>query len=134
MNPPTRRGCTRLVLAMAFLSGCRTWQPTTVSPRVLIAEEQPRLIRVTGPDGVPRVVAGPRIEGDAIVVAAECRRSPSPRGGYMCPTEAVLALNDVRDIEVRRVSAGRTALLLLVAAPVWVVAAAASEGFWDPNC
>jgi len=102
-----------LLLLALHLGACATWRPSGVAPRELIQQERPRLIRVFGDDRVARVVRDPRIEDDAIVVDAECRRSPNPRGGYICPTESVVALEDVRQIDVRRVDVGRSAFLLL---------------------
>jgi hypothetical protein len=58
----------------------------------------------------------PRIEGDAIVVDAECRRSPNPRGGYVCPTETVAALEDVRRVDVRRLAWAPSLLLIVTGA------------------
>jgi len=100
-------------MLVLFLGSCTTWQPTTISPRQVIEEDQPRSVRVTGSDGVRRIVRNPRIEDEAIVMDAECRRTPNPQGGYICPTETVVALDDVTRIDVRRVAVVRSALLLL---------------------
>jgi len=81
-----------LLMLVLFLGACTTWQPGVVSPRQLIEEGQPRVVRVTSPDSVRRVVRNPRIENEAIVVDAECRSSVSPLGGYVCPAETVVAL------------------------------------------
>ena len=117
-----------LLLLLLHAGGCATWRPSEVGPRELIEQEQPRLIRVTGVDPVGRLVRNPRIEDDAIVVDAECRRSPNPQGGYICPTEVVVALDDVTRIDVRRVAVGRSVLVLLcIALAGWAFAFSTSD-------
>lgn len=100
-----------LILLLLTVSACATWTPSEVSPRELIEQEEPRLIRVRTADGESRLAHHPRIEADAVVVDGECRRSPNPRGGYVCPTETVAALDDVRNVDVRRLAWGRSLLL-----------------------
>ena len=118
-----------LLLLVLILGACTTWRPSTIGPRQLIEEERPRVVRVTGPDSVQRVVRNPRIEDGAIVMDAECRRSQSPRGGYICPTETILTLEDVTGIDVRRVAFGRTTLFLLVTTTA--LAAAIGSAAWS---
>ena len=44
---------------LALLAGCQTWQPTTVSPRTLLPQEQPTSVRLTLPDGAIVTISDP---------------------------------------------------------------------------
>ena len=101
-----------LTLLVLHVSGCMTWQPSPLSPRRLIQEEEPHKVRVTLPDSTPLVVRNPLIEDDSIaVVSGQCRRLPGRTVRYSCPTRALVALDDVAAIEVERRARGRTLLL-----------------------
>ena len=124
-----------IVLLVLHLGACTTWRPSPVGPRQLIEEERASPIRFTRPDGTSVVVRNPRIRNDSIaVVSGVCRRLPGISGPrrYRCPTTALLALDDVRVLEVQRPARGRTLLLIspllvtLVFAAAW--SAACSSG------
>ena len=113
----TRHPVAVLALLVLPLSACATWRTSQIDARTLIDEERPGLVRVTGTDGVRRLVRDPRIDQGEIVVDAECRRPPNS-DRYVCPTEAVISLENVREIEVRRAAPLRTLGVALGAAMV----------------
>lgn len=106
-----------MLMLVVFLAGCTTWRPTTVSPRVLIEEEQPSSIRVTRTDGTSQVLNSPIIVNDSIAVVEEqgCEVSDAGGGRFNCvETEprVLMPLDEVRAVEVRRSSsAGRGFLI-----------------------
>ena len=94
----TRTPLARRVIAavlMALLTACHTWQPITVSPQRLIAEDQPSSVRVTLMNGDTVTVENPTMRNDSIV-------------GVTDSNVAVVASRDVGLFEVRRFSIGRT--------------------------
>ena len=89
------------LLIAVHLAGCYSWRATTTSPAEVIAEEQPSAVRVTLTDGTRLTLDAPTIRGDSI--------------------GRVAALSDVRTIEVRRFSIGKTVGLVLGAPLVGLV-------------
>ena len=104
-----RAGLPATVIAVAVVigSGCRTWRPANASLPAsrVIAEAPGGVIRFSSRSFDRVELRGARVEGDSLV-------------GYLRPhagaTEAnprvAVVLRDVRAIEERRVSAGRTGL------------------------
>jgi hypothetical protein len=88
------------ISALIVLSGCHVWVPTELGPSKQFVNGRARLHRA---DGTTLVMEGPRVEGDSII-----GRPPnsSARLG--------LAQSDVRSVEVRRLSRGRTAAVGVV--------------------
>jgi hypothetical protein len=84
-----------LVTAVAGLNACYVWQPAVLDPTHEFLNGDARLTRS---DGAAVVVCGPRLVGDSIVATAT--RTVTP---------VVIPRADVRRIEVRRLSGGRTA-------------------------
>jgi len=85
-----------LLFLVLNLTACVTWQSISLnntSPVQLIEEDR---VRVTGGDVLEQEVVAPSVEGDQLVGA----------GGFSMPLE------DITEIEFRRVSWGRTVLLL----------------------
>ena len=95
------------------VTACQAWQSVSldaISPAQLIEEDRPNRVRVTGGEVLEREVVAPSVEGDQLVGA----------GGFSMP------LSDIRGLEVRGVSMGRTLLIGLggiVAVPVLFVVA-----------
>ena len=81
-------------LLIGLLTGCHSWQPTTVSPRTVILEELPSGVRFRLPDGDTMIVMDPLMRNDSIL---------STEAG-MVP----IALQDVSGLEVRRFSTRKT--------------------------
>ena len=81
-------------LLIGLLTGCHSWQPTTVSPHTVILEELPSGVRFRLPDGDTMIVMDPLMRNDSIL---------STEAG-MVP----IALQDVSGLEVRRFSTRKT--------------------------
>ncbi|MDE0730095.1 MAG: hypothetical protein OSB36_04115 [Longimicrobiales bacterium] len=81
-------------LLIALLTGCHSWQPTTVSPRTVILEELPSGVRFRLPDGDTMIVMDPLMRNDSIL-STEAGTVP-------------IALQDVSGLEVRRFSTRKT--------------------------
>jgi len=109
-TPLTRRFIAALL--MVLLTACHSWRPTTVSPQGLIAEDEPSSVRVTLTDGETVIVRNPTMRNDSIVGATDA--------------DVGVASQDVRLLEVRHFSVGKTVGLVLgIAAGVVAVAAVA---------
>ena len=89
------------LLLAVHLTGCNSWHTPTISPAEVIADEKPSEVRVTLKDGTRLTLDDPTIRGDSIGTVA--------------------ALSDVRTIEVRRFSIGKTVGLVLGAPVVGIV-------------
>ena len=81
--------------ALVASSGCHVWVPTQLGPSQQFVNGRARLHRA---DGTTVVVEGPRVEGDSIV------GRPPNSSAHIGVAQA-----DVRSVEVRRLSRGRTA-------------------------
>ena len=95
-------------LLLVPLTGCQTWQPTTVGLETLIPAERPSAVRVTLSDGSILTIDDPIMRNDSIV-----------------PMEALgapLATSDIGLVEVQHFSGGRTIAVvagLIVLASSW---------------
>lgn len=118
--PLSRRFIAALLLAL--LTGCQSWQPTTVSPRAVILEERPSSVRVTLTNGAIMTVVDPAMRNDSIV---------STEAGV-----AAVASRDVRLFEVRRFSTVKTIAFVIATVAIslgWARAAAGSSGGAEPG-
>jgi hypothetical protein len=106
------------LLAVLTLGGCMTWRPATLPPRSLLAGGQVTSVRVWGRAGGPVVLRTPVIIGDSLLGSA-------PDASWMDRT--AIALSDVTRVEVQRVDAGRT-MLLVAALGATAVAVAGAIG------
>ena len=98
-----------LITAIGILAGCYRWSAPQPAP-LSAAQTRPAEMRVTLVDGRQFVLEQPRIQGDSLFGVT-----------------SGVALRDVGSVSVRRLSVGRTALLV-VAIPLAVVVAAAVAG------
>ena len=96
-TPLARRVMAALLLVL--LTACHSWQPTTVSPQGWTPEERPSSVRVTRMDGETVTVGDPTVRNDSIVGATGLGVGVASR--------------DVRLLEVRRFSVGKTVGLVL---------------------
>lgn len=95
-----------LFLLVVYLAGCYTWSPTTISPPELIEEERPEQVRVTRWSGEQVTIVKPQVRADSII-----------------GDEVGVAIEDIREIEVRRHSvAGYSMLVLMLGAITLIVA------------
>ena len=106
----TRRGRPGLLfLLLINLTACQTWQSVslgTLTPAEFVEEDRPDRVRVTGPDVLGQEVAMPTVTGDQLVGLQ----------GFSMPLE------DIYEIEVRKLNLMGTVLLTVAAIPVlfWV--------------
>ena len=109
-------------LLIVLLTGCHSWQPTTVSPQTVILEERPSGVRFRLPDGDTVTVMDPLMRNDSIL---------STEAG-MIP----IASQDVSGLEVRRFSARKTIVFAagIVGVMVgWTRWATKRSGGFDPG-
>jgi len=99
---------------LLHLGGCMTWKPVPVNPRLFIEDSRPQSVRVWSGPTEPIVISHPSVERGSIVVAdGACRGIGQGRyRRYVCPTRPIIAIDDVRRIEVRRMAPGRSLLIL----------------------
>ena len=100
---------TLLLLLLINLTACQTWQSVslgTLTPAEFVEEDRPDRVRVTGPDVLGQEVAMPTVTGDQLVGLQ----------GFSMPLE------DIYEIEVRKLNLMDTVLLTVAAIPVlfWV--------------
>lgn len=115
-----------IVGALLPLGGCKTWQPSTVSPQRLIGEEDPSSIRVTTADGSIVTLDHPRVVNDSIVSLDGSGQETS----FDRPRRGVLS-TEVRSVEVARFSPGRSlglASALIALGVVWTSTLGDSSG------
>jgi hypothetical protein len=111
-----------VALFITLLTGCHSWQPTTVSPRTVILEESPSGVRFRIPDGDTMTVMNPLMRNDSIL---------STEAG-MVP----IASQDVSGLEVRRFSARKTivfAASIIGTMIIWTRWATKRSGGVDPG-
>ena len=106
MRPLARQVIATLLLVL--LTACHSWRPTTVSPQQLISDERPSSVLVTLMSGEVVAFQSPTMRNDSIV-------------GFTGSSVEAVASRDVRLLEVRRFSVGKT----IVVVPLIVVGVAA---------
>jgi hypothetical protein len=99
-----RAGVTGLVLAAWCSSACTHWRVQSAFPEQVVSR-RPHKVRVTRNDSSRIVLRRPEIVGDTLYGAPRDRR---PAAGSPPPA---VALTDVSEVAVRRVSVVRTAVL-----------------------
>lgn len=127
---PLRRESWRpiaLLLAALTLGGCMTWRSATIPTRTLLASQTETVVRVRRHGGEKLVLLAPRITGDTL-------HGSLPHGSeYGGSWDVAIPLADVEGVEVERISAGGTMLLLAaVGATAVAVVAAISGGSNEP--
>ena len=119
----TRRSAAVAIVSLA-LTGCKSWHPTTVSPRQVLRTENPRTVRITDIDGSVVTVRHPMIRNDSIVTS-----DTNPLGA------PVIALgvpsSDVNVLEVERFDGKKTVIATAIgvgATALWASWARSSAG------
>ena len=118
--PVARQLITTLLIVL--LTGCHSWQPTTVNPRTVILEERPSGVRFRLPDGDTVIVMDPLMRNDSILFTE----------AGMLP----IASQDVSGLEVRRFSARKTIVFaagILGTMIIWTRWATNRSGGVDPG-
>ena len=95
-----------MLAVLGAATSCRTWQPSTLSPERLIAEQRPERVRVTVPGGTQMTLRNPIVVNDSIVAAV----APDPGASFAAARPGVPAAS-VEAIEVARFSRARTIAL-----------------------
>ena len=114
------------VLLLVALTGCKTWEPVTMSPERLIAEQRPTSVRVSDSNGVEMTLRNPMIVNDSIVAVA----APVPGAPFQQARVGTLS-SEINSLEVARFSPGKTILLIGAITTVsfgWARAASSSAG------
>ena len=113
-----------VMLMTGQLSGCTGWHVERLSPAEVVERQQPSTIRVESGDGRREVLYEPEVRGDSLIGRRDWSDKQHNRA---------LALTDVKQVATRRVSAGRTAGLVLgIGAIVGVVVGLSSmQGPFD---
>jgi len=93
-----------VMLVSAQLSACSSWHVETVSPAEVVEDRQPAAIRVQHRDRRSEVLYLPEIRGDSLLGRREWNAKQSDRA---------VALADVSGVATRRLSAARTAGLVI---------------------
>src|SRR5580765_206351 len=100
----------RITLLAVFglnAGACVSWKTQSASPEQVVAKK-PDQVRVTLGNGSRIVVAAPTIIGDSLIGTAPGAGS-DPK--HAAPRR-VVSLSDVQSVEVQRVNAGKTGLLI----------------------
>ena len=95
-----RRALSLLVSLSWLLNGCTSWQTEQVAPASYIGSQHPAKVRLPPPDSSQLTLQSPGVMGDTIVGAV---------GGDSALHG--VAASDVRSLEVRRVSVGKSIAL-----------------------
>ena len=103
-SPRVRAIATLPVLALALLSGCKSWQPVMETPANWIARESPPEVRLTAATGDQVTIRRPIVVNDSIVSA----NAPVAVGPFAPPRRGV-QLSDVHGFEVPRFDPLKTA-------------------------
>ncbi len=106
---------TRVLILCTFalslgLGGCMTWRSTALPVARVVEEQDPSVVRIRSLGGGTVTVNAPQVVSDSLV-------------GLSRDDRVSLALVDIAEVEVRRVSGARTAFLVLglvVVVPVTV--------------
>jgi hypothetical protein len=141
MRPSKYRKHAILMFAL-HLSACTSWQVAPISPREAITEEDLNSARVTVHDGRQLVLIQPQVEGDSISGMTEtCRQSELRFGTRACESTrgALVSLNDVETIEVRRPNAAKSFVAVLggtlaTLGFLFLVACIGDDGGWGSPC
>ena len=94
-----------LVLALIGLGGCVEWRPEAVpAPSSRAADRLPSEARIVTGDGRELLLRDPRVQNDSLIGMV-----PGARGG--APEVVGVPLKEIRSLEARRPSVGRSAAL-----------------------
>ena len=132
---PARASSLLLSCATALaLDGCAAWRASQAPPQELLADTNPRLIRVTLEDDRRFMLTDPVIRDDSISgYAGDIDHSKTFLAHHAgeFPRDT-FALADVRGIEVKHFEAGNTmALVLGIATTAWLIVGIAVAATWS---
>ena len=124
---PSLKQSMAILLMASQLSSCTSWRLETVSPRELVDNRHPAVVRVERADGRREVLYRPQVQGDTLVGARHWE-SKSP--------DRAVPLTDIKQLATQHVSTGRTAGLTLglSAFIVGIIVAATWQGPFGNCC
>ena len=129
MNTGGSRGraiATAPILALALVSGCKSWQPVMEAPEAWIARESPPEVRLTAATGDQVTIRRPIVVNDSIVSASALEAV----GPFAPPRPGVRAA-DVEGLEVPQFDPLKTAVLgagFLAVSIIWARTAGSGGG------
>ncbi len=101
---PSLKQSLAILLMASQLSSCTSWRLETASPRELVDNRHPAVVRVEQADGRREVLYRPEVQGDTLM-GASYWESKTP--------DRALPLRDIKRLATQHVSSGRTAGLAL---------------------
>ena len=117
-----------IVIVSPLANSCTTWKTEPAAPQYVLAGKTWDRVRVTRPDGSTIEVVHPLIAGDTLV------GSRAGSSATAADSRIAIPLSDLRSVAVRRVSAGRTVLLIGgLGLSAIVIAAAATDVTPSPS-
>lgn len=128
----------RRLLASALailLSACKTWEPAPVALETLAGDDRPPVVRVVGAGGERLVLRNPTLANDSLVATTVVAAGAVGVAGASAGARPGLPWEDIRAIEVARVSVWRTVGLVAGIALIsagWAALASDSEGGRPP--
>src|SRR5580765_3191837 len=128
-SPFARAGRLSISLVLGSATACSTWDTQASTPSEVLAVRPPSSARVTLAGGSTVEVHRPRIVGDTLTGWPDGGGHPGGTAHASDPADPIrIPLANIRSIAVRRVSAGKTALLVVgLGVTAAIVAAAASS-------
>lgn len=119
---PAWRAVATVLLATVSLAACTTWRTERLPPRQSLANRDLKHVRITLADGTVTELRYPVLRNDTLWGRSELER------------QIKVPVSDIRQVETRGLTAGRTAASVLVVAAVigGIVAAATSSGDDEP--
>ena len=126
------------VLLAAWLAACTSWKTQHEPLQIVVAEKEPKTIRVTTVQGDTHVIREPLIRADTLYgwFEAETEGDGSWETVPISNGWAAIPTDDVLRVEVRESNTGRTVLLaslLVVGASIAIAAAVSSEAPPPPS-
>jgi len=112
-----------LVTTAALLLGCQSWRTRPLDPAEFAPGQAPRLVRITTTDGKTYYVDNPIVIGDSLIAHRRGVRESEARFAVM--------LDQVRQVAVLRVDAGKTIAMITGVGALVIVAAAIAAGSSD---
>ena len=125
-SPKRQAVASPMVAAIAMVAGCASWHHVDLAADRLVQEQKPEAVRVTRLDSSRVVLRAPQVIGDSLVGNIQ-----TPDGGKQ---RTSVFVDSVKSIEVHKINAGRTALVVIgTAGVVFAVLCTQVEGVCFPG-
>jgi len=103
---PAPRRVAAIVVVCLLAQSCTSWQTQPGAPGQVLASKTPERVRVNRPDGSRVELVHPVISGDTLSGNRPGSPADDPAGRIAMP------LSEVQSVDIQRVSAGKTVLLI----------------------